>query len=231
VFAQLDEYEKNGMIHISEIAPGRIRNIRDYVVEGKKVVCKVLRVNQERGYIDLSLRRVNELQKKTKLEFIKQEQRAERILEFVTKKLNLNLAEAYTAVMAKIEKDYEMLYLFFEDVVEGEVKLEDYIEPKMAKELQEVILLRLKPTRVELKGEIYLQTLAPNGIDIIKSSLQKATDISKEVEVRYKGSGKYFFNVSSSDYKNAEKLMEQASTAVIAFMEKNKGKAAFTRKE
>ena len=38
VFAQLDEYDKGGMIHISEVSPGRIRNIRDFVKEGKKVV-------------------------------------------------------------------------------------------------------------------------------------------------------------------------------------------------
>src|SRR3989338_5359313 len=55
VFVILDEYDKGGMIHISEVSPGRIRNIRDFVREGKKVVCKVLRVNKEKGHIDLSL--------------------------------------------------------------------------------------------------------------------------------------------------------------------------------
>ena len=58
VFVTLDEYDKGGMIHISEVSPGRIRNIRDFVREGKKIVCKVLRVNEEKGHIDLSLRRV-----------------------------------------------------------------------------------------------------------------------------------------------------------------------------
>jgi len=38
IFVDLDEYQnQDGMIHISEIAPGRIRNIRDYVAEGKKL--------------------------------------------------------------------------------------------------------------------------------------------------------------------------------------------------
>jgi len=42
VFCTLDEYGgRTGMIHISEVAPGRIRNIREYVTKGKKVVCKV----------------------------------------------------------------------------------------------------------------------------------------------------------------------------------------------
>ena len=40
VFVKLDEYDKKGLIHISEVSPGRIRNIRDYVVEGKKLYVK-----------------------------------------------------------------------------------------------------------------------------------------------------------------------------------------------
>ena len=68
VFVTLDEYDNlEGMIHISEIAPGRIRNIRDYVREGKKLVCKVLRVRKEKGHFDLSLRRVNEGQRRRAL--------------------------------------------------------------------------------------------------------------------------------------------------------------------
>ena len=64
VFLKLDEYNNlEGMMHISEIAPGRIRTIRDYVKEGKKVVCKILRVNKITKSIELSLRRVNKMQR------------------------------------------------------------------------------------------------------------------------------------------------------------------------
>ena len=66
VFVDLDEYGKEAMIHISEIAPGRIRNIRDYVKEGKKVICKILNLDLNKGYIDLSLRRVTQTQKTNK---------------------------------------------------------------------------------------------------------------------------------------------------------------------
>src|SRR3990167_8225509 len=96
VFVDLDEYAKGGMIHISEVSPGRIRNIRDFVVEGKKVVCKVLRVDGEKGHIDLSLRRVNEGQKKIKINEIKMEQRAEKIIEFAAKKLSIDFKKFYS---------------------------------------------------------------------------------------------------------------------------------------
>ena len=37
VFVTLDEYEMQGMLHISEVSPGRIRNLNDYVKVGKKM--------------------------------------------------------------------------------------------------------------------------------------------------------------------------------------------------
>ena len=55
VFVKLPDGSQ-GSIVLSEIAPGRIRNLRDYVFPGKNIVCKVLRIGS--GRIDLSLRRV-----------------------------------------------------------------------------------------------------------------------------------------------------------------------------
>src|SRR3989339_1873960 len=72
VFVEILEYGEQGLVHISEIAPGRIRNLRDYVSEGRQIVCKVLRIDRQRGHIDLSLRRVNSTQRGEKLEQIKQ---------------------------------------------------------------------------------------------------------------------------------------------------------------
>ena len=93
VIVDIEEYGRSGLIHISEVSPGRIRNIRDFVKEGKKVVCKVLRVKEEKGYIDLSLRRVNESEKRRKIESIKREQNAEKIVEIAALKLGLKTEE------------------------------------------------------------------------------------------------------------------------------------------
>jgi len=54
-FVTMDEYEgKQGLIHISEVASGWIKYIRDHVREGQKIVCKVLSVDRARHHIDLS---------------------------------------------------------------------------------------------------------------------------------------------------------------------------------
>ena len=102
VFVELDEYGKSGLIHISEVSPGRIRNIRDFVKEGKKVVCKVLRINEEKGYIDLSLRRVNESEKRRKIDDIKKEQNAEKIVEIAAGKIGIKTEQLYKELSEKI---------------------------------------------------------------------------------------------------------------------------------
>src|SRR4030042_1972413 len=78
----VENREIEGGIVMSEIAPGRIRNIRDYVVPKKKIVCKVLRINAN-GNIELSLRRVSQKEKKEVLEQESQEKSYTSILKSV----------------------------------------------------------------------------------------------------------------------------------------------------
>src|SRR3990167_6790925 len=120
VFVDIDEYGKGGMIHISEVSPGRIRNIRDFVKEGKKIVCKTLRINQEKGYIDLSLRRVNESEKRRKIDGIKKEQNAEKIIEIVAAKAAMKTEQLYREVSEKIANNYESLHKFLKDVIKDD---------------------------------------------------------------------------------------------------------------
>ena len=77
VFVALED-KREGSIVISEIAPGRIRNLREYVVPKKKIVCKILRISSNN--LELSLRRVTQKEKQEKLEAIKQEKSYKSVL-------------------------------------------------------------------------------------------------------------------------------------------------------
>jgi len=230
VFVDIDEYGKSGLIHISEISPGRIRNIRDFVKEGKKVVCKVLRVNTEKGYIDLSLRRVNESEKRRKVDEIKKEQNAEKILEIAAGKIGIKTEELYNEISEKI-KSYTSLHDFFEQVAKDKVVLTSLgINKKYLSTIEETIKQRIKPAEVEIKGKLKITTYAPNGIDIIKESLKKAEDAAKgKISISYLGSGFYRFMVKASDYKEAEKIMKNSAESAINLVSKNTGTAEFNR--
>ena len=59
-YVALMEYDNiEGMILLSELSRRRIRSINKLIRVGKQEVCMVLRVDKEKGYIDLSKRRVS----------------------------------------------------------------------------------------------------------------------------------------------------------------------------
>ena len=49
-YVGLDEYNSiQGFLHISEIAPGWVRNVRKYVTEGEKKVVLVKKIRKDKG--------------------------------------------------------------------------------------------------------------------------------------------------------------------------------------
>lgn len=232
VFANLDEYPgKSGMIHISEIAPGRIRNIRDYVVEGKKVICKILKIDPEKGHIDLSLRRVNESQKRAKNDFIKQEQKAEKIVEFASKEFKKDLKKVYTQIAEKTLTKFESLHDAFYSFVLGSYDIAELgFDKDFTEKLAEIIRQRVKPPEVELTGKLSIVSYAPNGIDVVKQSLQKAEEIAEgEADIRYLGAGKFMISVKSADFKEAESILDGVVKAATDYALKNGAQVEFTR--
>lgn len=55
IFVKVDD-KFSGLIHISEISPGFVRNIEDYVLVGNMIYAKVLEVDEENLKIKLSIK-------------------------------------------------------------------------------------------------------------------------------------------------------------------------------
>ncbi|MEK6874982.1 MAG: S1 RNA-binding domain-containing protein [Nanoarchaeota archaeon] len=228
VFVVLDEYGKSGMIHISEVSPGRIRNIREYVKEGKKVVCKVMRVHEQKGYIDLSLRRVNESQRRAKLSEVKQEQLAESIIEYIAKKRKINVEAFYKQVGEKLISKYGGLFPVFEQVSLADHDLSiDGLEKTLADELTAIIKARIKSPEVAIHGSLKLMSHEPNGIEIIRESL--ISNKQEDITIKYLGAGSFGVTITSKDYKIAEGLLDRFVEGVTSFMKKNKSTCEWVR--
>jgi len=215
VFVKIDEYDMSGMIHISEIAAGRIRNIRDYVKEGKKVVCKVLRINEDRGHVDLSLRRVSESQRRNKVNEIKLEQKAESIIEYIAKQNNIDFKKLFDKVSKVVLDEYGYLHHAFEDAVDDQFDLKTIgLDKKMTDELHDLVVQRFKAKVIEKNATIEISTYNPDGVELIKSALIKASEF-EGADIKYLGGGKYRLNVSSTDYKVAENNLKKSSDMIL----------------
>jgi len=227
IFVTIHEYDRQGMITISEVAPGRIRNIRDYVVEGKVIVCKVLYVNQERGYIDLSLRRVSEGQRRTKNDEVKQEMKAEKILEMTAHNLKIDAKLLYDKAAAAFLNQYFYIYQAFDDFLNGNILLSAYFEKNIAETLEKIIREKIKPKEILIAGDLTLNTWEENGVEDVRIALNNV--IQDNVTVSYLGGGKYRILIKGTDYKIVEKLLKDATDSVTVYMKKRKANVEYER--
>lgn len=232
VFVDLLEYDKQGMIHISEVSPGRIRNIRDYVSVGRQLVCKVLQLDRK-GHIDLSLRRVNSHQKQEKLGHIKQEMKAENFIKQISVREEVEFEELYKLVAPLILSKYEYVYQAFRELSTGvmtakKLKLPEQYADAIVKACKEKFL----PPRAILTGKIMMRTYHPDGVERVATTLQSIEKISKTVQVRYLGAGTYRFEIEDATIKAAEKQYASLETIMKKFQDKlstysiERGKAA-----
>ena len=222
IFATLDEYQnQEGMIHISEIAAGRIRNIRDYVKEGKTIVCKILRVKQDRNQIDLSLRRVSSTVKINKLKEYKQEIKAEKLLEYMSKQLKLDLKQIYEIIGNKLKENYETLNeAFLEIVKNGEKELTDLgLDKKVSFIITKIIREKIKIPEINLKSIFTLQDFSEKGIKNIKHAFKVTEDITKNKNIKakflYISAPKYSLEIKAPDYKTGEKILKEISDNLV----------------
>jgi translation initiation factor 2 subunit 1 len=230
VFAKLSEYDKVGMIHISEISPGRIRNIRDFVIEGKIVICMVLKINLERGYIDLSLRRVNNTERIKKTNEVKHEQKAEKIIEMIAEQQKIPPEEVYKLVAEPILKKYRYLHHAFDDVITQNLDLSSFeIRQDICDPLKILIKEKIKPREVSITGELKIVLYEIDGLDIIKKTLLSIKN--NHIIISYLGGGKYGVTIIAPDYKIAEKELKDTLDSIEEKIVKAKGEYEFKRKD
>jgi len=173
-FVYLTEYEKEGVLTISEIAAGRIRNLRDHVVEDKTIICKILRVDKKQKRIDVSLRRVPLPVMKKKLEEIKSEEYAERMYNDLAKEFDTTKDDLFERTYEPIFEEYENVSEALYDVMLNNEKISMF--KKLSKEEQTAFLKiindRIKPESVIFKKQFRLSSIDKEGCELIKSVLK-----------------------------------------------------------
>jgi len=236
-FLTLDEYGgKEGFIHISEVSPNWVKNIRDFFKEGRKVVAKVTRVDVSKQHIDMSLKRTTEQRKRYKVQQWKQRQKSTKLLELASKKVGKTPEQAKTEVVDKLLSEYPDLYTGFEEVVVGgkEVLAKRGIAKDWIEALYPIIVSTIELHKVEIEGYVSLQCFEPNGVEVIRgalSELTKPTDGEKEskIAVQIIGPPRYRVTVEAEDYKTAESILQKRIGMVESYLGKFDHTFAFSR--
>jgi translation initiation factor 2 subunit 1 len=199
VFIKIEEYGLMGTIATSEIASGRIRNIRDYVVPNKKIVCKVLRINRERENIDLSLRRVSQKDQKEILQKYSKEKASAAIIELVAK-------DKKDEIISKVKKEYRFLSDFIDDLPTNPDIFEKFGIQQYREKLLDIIKEKMKTKKIMLKTKISVSSLASDGVKSIKEIMSVK---EPGVKITYISAPLYSITLENSNYKDANKRMNE----------------------
>ncbi|HJJ29203.1 MAG TPA: translation initiation factor IF-2 subunit alpha [Methanocorpusculum sp.] len=221
-FVTLDEYDSHpGLIPIAEVARGWIKYIRDYIREGQKVVCKVLDVDASKGHIDLSLKDVNEHQRREKIQDWKNEQKAHKWISFASKNSGTSEEEfedeLYAVGKGSLYHAFEQVVIDTEKTL-GRLKLNDAAKEALLKIAQENVRIQ----KVTVSGILELTSTKPDGVNIIRRALRSAEPKVEgaEIELLYLGAPNYRIKVTAFDYKTANKALKKAAEAAIGVMER-----------
>jgi len=235
-FVSLEEYPgKEGFIHVAEVAPGWVKYIRDYVRENQKVVTKVLSVHTKKGHIDLSLKQVNEHQRREKIQQWKNEQRAEKLFELIAERSGMEPDRAWEEYGNRLVEEFGNLYGALEETsMNPDVLAEEGFEGPWIDAFIQVAQDSITAPTVEIRGYFKLGSIAPNGVMIIKEALSRASlveDNEVKIIVQYLGAPRYGLQVKALNYKDAEEELKKAQERVIGYIIEHEGEGSFHRTE
>jgi len=234
-FVTLEEYPgREGFIHIAEIATGWVKRIRNHIKEKQKVVCKVMHTDTEKDHVDLSLKRVNEHQKRDKVQEWKNSQKSEKLLEMVAKQIGKTVEQCYKEFASDLIKKYETLYGAFEECAyDPETLKNDGFKGDWLKDFEDVAKTSISIPFVDIKGYLNVTSWLPDGVNHIRNILSEAEENEYEdvdIQVKYIGAPQYMITVKAPDYKIAEEEMKKAVEKIKTALKKHNGDCEFHRK-
>lgn len=188
-YVHLLEYNNiEGMILLSELSRRRIRSINKLIRIGRSECVVVIRVDKDKGYIDLSKRRVSpEEITKCEEKFAKAKcvnSILRHVAELLQYESNEKLEELYMKTAWYFDRTYKKTGASYE-AFKHAVTNPEVLDPcELDEETKEVLLSnikrRLTPQAVKIRADVEVACYAYEGVDAVKTALKAGLDLSTE---------------------------------------------------
>ncbi|CAL8100274.1 unnamed protein product [Calicophoron daubneyi] len=188
-YVELLEYKNiGGMILHSELSRRRIRSINKLVRVGRTTVVMVIRVDSEKGYIDLSKRRVSAEEVAKCQERFAKAKAVNQILRHTAEKLGYETDEQLEELSRKTAWYFDKKlgkktasYDIFKRVVNTPSVLEECdIDEHTREVLISNIRHRLTPQAMKIRADFEVSCFTYEGIDAVRKALQAGLAMSSE---------------------------------------------------
>jgi len=216
----IDEYnDLRAFLPWSEVATRALKDINDVIKENQKLAVKVIRVYRNKGQVDVSLKRVNDNERKRKMMYWKRTLKAINLILMAAKQINKSEDEAYKEVIWRLEDYFGDAMAGLENAsLEGKEALK---RAKVPPEWHDILLDYAKKyveiKHVQISAYINLRSMDPDGIDKIKKILLDIKEEAKkhegiDIKIYAIGSPKYRIDLIGPDYKTLENVLDKLNS-------------------
>jgi len=184
-YVSLLEYNNiEGMILLSELSRRRIRSIHKLIRVNRNEVVMVLRVDKEKGYIDLSKRRVSHEDIAACEDKFNKAKAVHGVLRHLAERRKLYLEDLYERIGWPLYRKYGHAYDAFKLALSEEVTEDPFEDIRVAddikEELRTYINRRLAPQPVKIRSDVEVSCFTYEGIDAIRDALFAGMALSSE---------------------------------------------------
>lgn len=241
-YVQLLEYDNiEGMILLSELTRRRIRSVSKLIKVGRIEPAMVLRVDKEKGYIDLSKRRVSpEDVQACEINFNKSKV-VHSIIRHVSETTGTFPEKLYEALGWPLYKKYghtfdafklfvaspELLYNEVEQLRLLESADCEALDDVVAQALLKDIRRRMTPQPLKIRADVELTCFEFDGILSIQSAMRAAEDVSTKdckVKMSLVASPLYVLTTQTSDKDKGVTLVDRAVKILQELISAKRGK-------
>jgi translation initiation factor 2 subunit 1 len=218
-YCRLLEYDNlEVFLPIREVSSGWIKNIREHVHEGQKVVCSVLFYDREKGTIDVSIKRVTQSQAKEKIRAYNLEKRLTALFA-----QSVKMSGLYDEKQALIQRALTEFSTYTNLMDNALADSEEFKKSALPKKLKDTLIENYESNRKKRRYIVaYTMTLSTFNT---MSGITELRDIISEVKrlginVSYIGAPHYRLVAEGEDYSKAEEKIAQATQLVQSRLKK-----------
>jgi len=224
-YANLDEYKDlSGLVHISEASRSWVEDLTKEIDEGEKTVAQVIDVDDDS--ITLSLKRVNDNQKREAMSRWNKEQKAEKFVTDLSEMLEIGEDELYEEVVFPMQREVGSAFHGFEISTAQEDRLKEFLDDDVVEAVQEVARNNIDLKQEKFEGEIELEFTSANGIEKLRNCFE---DLGEGVEVKYVSAPNYSITAWGRTQELAKKRMDKAVDKVREKADSKNGRFEFSK--
>lgn len=234
-YVQLLEYNNiEGMILLSELTRRRIRSVSKLIKVGRIEPVMVLRVDKEKGYIDLSKRRVSPEDIQACEDRYNKSKMVHSIMRHVSETTSTDLHSLYISLGWPLYAKHGHAFNAFKAMVNDHNLIfsdssldNEVINASVKQALIKDICRRMTPQPLKIRADVELTCFSSDGIECIKDAMRAAEKVSTDeckVKVSLIASPLYVVTTQTLDKESGIAAIDAAIHEATVCINMKKGK-------